>query len=74
MKINKLFLSLLMVILFCGFVSSISLFAGEKSEDDFYGKFLVGYRYVDVSGVESKYKEDINLGDGVRLFDFNILF
>ncbi len=74
MKINKSFLTILMVILFCGFVSSISLSAGEQGEDEFYGKFLVGYRYVDVSGVESKYKEDINLGDGVRLFDFNIHF
>ena len=60
MKINKLFLNILMVILFCGFISSISLHAGEQGEDEFYGKFLLGYRYVDISGVESKYKEDIN--------------
>ncbi len=74
MKFNKSFITILMVILFCGFVTSASLSAADKAEDEFYGKFIVGYRFVDISGVEEKYKEDINLGDGLRLFNFKIHF
>jgi len=44
----------------------------EKKKDDtvFYGSFMVGYRGVDIKGVESKYKEDYNLDSGARLFNF----
>jgi len=35
------------------------------------GRFLVGYRSVDVGGTETKFREDINLDDGGRLFELN---
>ena len=44
--------------------------AGAQSDDDgaregsFSGQTLIGYRSVDVSGSEAKYREDINLEDG----------
>ncbi len=44
----------------------------EKKDDGFSGSFLMGYRGVNVDGVESKYKEDYNLDDGPRLFNLYI--
>jgi hypothetical protein len=44
----------------------------SQQEDEFYGDFLFGYRYVDTTGTLSKYKEDFNLFNGVRLFNFNL--
>lgn len=44
----------------------------SQQDDEFYGDFLFGYRYVDARGTLSKYKEDFNLFDGVRLFHFDI--
>jgi hypothetical protein len=35
----------------------------------FDGEFRIGYRSVDVGGTETKYKEDLNLEDGPRLFE-----
>jgi len=43
-----------------------------QEEDNFYGDFLFGYRYVDTNGTLSKYKEDFNLFNGARLFNFNL--
>ena len=48
------------------------LTVSAQEENDFYGDFLFGYRYVDTSGALTKYKEDFNLFDGIRLFRFNI--
>jgi len=45
-----------------------------QAQDDsmaFTGNIFVGYRTVNVGGTENKYKEDINLQKGPRLFDFN---
>jgi hypothetical protein len=42
------------------------------AQDDpgaFSGAFRVGYRSVDVDGSATKYREDVNLDDGPRLFD-----
>lgn len=50
---------------------SLSLQAEEENKT-FYGNFLFGYRTVDTSGAHYKYKEDINLEDGVRLFRLNL--
>ncbi len=50
------------------------LFCAEESDESFTGNFLLGYRMVDTSGTLYKYKEDINLDDGVRLFQFNLHF
>lgn len=36
------------------------------------GSFRLGYRFVDVNGTETKYKEDINLEEGVRLFEIDV--
>jgi hypothetical protein len=49
--------------------------AQEKEDNKtFYGKFSFGYRVVDTSGADTKYKEDINLDDGARLFNFSLHF
>ncbi|HMB54154.1 MAG TPA: hypothetical protein VKU40_12615 [Thermoanaerobaculia bacterium] len=36
--------------------------------DDFSGEIRIGYRSVDTGGAETKYREDLNLEDGPRLF------
>lgn len=38
------------------------------------GFFLFGYRLVDTSGAEYKYREDINLAKGARLFNFSLSY
>ncbi len=38
------------------------------------GFFLFGYRLVDTSGAEYKYKEDVNLEKGARLFNFSLSY
>ncbi len=38
------------------------------------GEFLIGYRSVSTDGSENKYKEDINLDDGPRLFNLKLDF
>ncbi len=48
-----------------------SLLAQEK-EENFQGNFRLGYRVVDTSGADFKYMEDINLKEGVRLFEFSL--
>ncbi|MGI9258925.1 MAG: hypothetical protein ACR2QQ_08820 [Gammaproteobacteria bacterium] len=40
-------------------------------ESPFSGSVSLGTRNVDVSGATTKYREDLNLDDGVRLFDLN---
>jgi hypothetical protein len=56
-----------------GFVLSASFsLRAEDTDDSFYGKFLFGYRFVDTSGTIEKYKEDFNLDEGARLFNFSL--
>lgn len=62
---------LLSVIIGFAFSTSFSLQA-EDTDDSFYGKFLFGYRFVDTSGTAEKYKEDFNLDEGARLFNFSL--
>lgn len=38
------------------------------------GRFVLGYRSVDVGGELDKYREDVNLGDGPRLMDLDLSF
>ena len=38
------------------------------------GRATLGLRSVDVDGSTDKYREDINLDDGVRLFDFSFSY
>lgn len=78
MRVNKLVLITMMFVwlFMCG--SAASLWSEEKKPDaangEFYGSFMMGYRMVDVNGIENKYKEDINLDKGARLFNFNLHF
>jgi len=55
------------------FPLTLSLLAQEQDET-FYGSFNFGYRIVDRNGTLDKYKEDINLDDGARLFNFSLHF
>ena len=73
MKKNKILLAAALVV--CVVVSG-SLRAGEEKKDDnqFTGSFMLGYRMVDTDGVFTKYREDINLEKGPRLFHFNLHF
>lgn len=52
------------------------LLAGPAlAEDDpLSGRFRLGWRSVDVGGSETKYREDIDLEDGARLFELRIDF
>lgn len=54
-----------------------SLAFSLQAQDDagkFSGKFMLGYRFVDTDGSINKYKEDINLEDGARLFNFSLSY
>jgi len=79
MKKNKLFITCAAVMILFGFIFTGSLRAENKDTDkketpEFTGSFMLGYRFVDLTGtsVESKYKEDINLEKGPRLFNVKI--
>lgn len=50
------------------------LLQAEEKKQNFYGSFSLGYRSVSTDGTIEKYKEDINLDDGVRLLNFNFHF
>jgi hypothetical protein len=43
-------------------------------EGEFSGQVLTGFRLVDIGGADRKYKEDLNLDDGPRLFDLRMEF
>ncbi len=62
----------LSLLVFSLFILTAAVQAENKDEDNFSGDFLVGYRLVDTSGVETKYQEDINLDSGPRLFNLNL--
>ncbi len=66
MKQTK-YIPLIMIILW---LSLVTLGYAENNDKDFSLSFRLGYRAVDQSGTLQKYKEDINLEDGMRLFDF----
>ncbi len=53
------------------FSAALSLQAQEQSKN-LYGKLMFGYRFVDTSGTVERYKQDINLDDGLRLFNFSL--
>lgn len=71
MRRKKIFLPAILI----GFIFSLTLFLHADDDDKtFYGNFLFGYRFVDTSGADFKYKEDINLDKGARLFNFNLSY
>ncbi|MCX7973690.1 MAG: hypothetical protein N3B16_04230 [Candidatus Aminicenantes bacterium] len=45
-----------------------------QSSSSWKGLFLFGYRHVNSSGTEAKYKEDLNLEKGARLFNFSLSY
>jgi hypothetical protein len=73
MKINKL-LVIAAILVFLGGLTTGSLRAGDekKDNDGFSGSFMLGYRSVDIDGLETKYMEDVNLETGPRLFHLNL--
>jgi hypothetical protein len=46
----------------------------QEDGASFQGRFVLGFRSVDVNGADRKYREDINLDDGPRLSQFDVLF
>lgn len=69
---RKKILTTIAILIFV-FPLTLSLLAQEQDET-FYGSFNFGYRMVDRNGTLDKYKEDINLDDGARLFNFSLHF
>jgi len=60
-------------LLVVGFIFSMAFsLLPEDKEKIWYGNFLIGYRMVDTSGSPFKYKEDINLEEGARLFNLSL--
>jgi hypothetical protein len=57
-------------------IAAMSFAASAQSADEaqFTGRFSLGARGVDLGGSESKYREDINLDDGPRVFDIGFVF
>jgi len=53
------------------FSAALSLQA-EDEPKNLYGKLLFGYRFIDTSGTVERYKQDINLDEGLRIFNFNL--
>jgi hypothetical protein len=53
------------------FVDASPGLAQPANESPFSGSVSLGTRSVDVAGAITKYREDLNLEDGVRLFDLN---
>jgi hypothetical protein len=47
-------------------------FAGEKGVEPWSGSFEVGFRYVDVDGSNNKYREQIDISKGPRLFNLDL--
>lgn len=45
---------------------------GGAAGSDFAGGFRLGYRLVDIDGAERKYREDIDLEEGPRLFGLDL--
>ncbi len=56
------------------FVFPLAISLQAQDNKTFYGSFMFGYRLVDNTGTVSKYKEDINLDEGARLFSFNLSY
>jgi len=74
MQIKKLIILTLAFGLVLPLAFSLRAEENEDTEKILHGNFLFGYRLVDTSGSPFKYKEDINLDEGARLFNFNLHF
>ncbi|MDY6986628.1 MAG: hypothetical protein SWQ30_01110 [Thermodesulfobacteriota bacterium] len=65
-------LLVLVSLLLISFASPVWSQYGEQGS--WHGSFMLGYRVVDVDDGEEKFKEDINLDDGARLFNLDFDF
>jgi len=70
MKTKTLWISALLAVL----VLFSPVLRAQESEKNFTGHFSFGYRAVDTSGAYDKYREQINLEKGVRLFNFSLTY
>lgn len=69
MRKTKIFTALIVT----AFVlSTIPAVHAQEQSKNLEGKFMFGYRFVDTSGTVERYKQDIGLDDGLRLFNFNL--
>lgn len=64
------------LVLIVGVIAILSLGFPARAESELTGNFLFGFRFVDTSGPGSnyKYKEDINLQAGARLYTFSLAY
>lgn len=58
--------------LWCVVLAAPCAYAADGNALDWRGAFEVGFRAVDVTGNEDKYKEDINYSKGPRLFKLDL--
>jgi hypothetical protein len=58
--------------LWCIVLAAPCAYAAETNPLDWRGAFEVGFRAVDVTGNEDKYKEDVNYSKGPRLFKLDL--
>lgn len=69
MRKKRIFFALTLMV--CMLCMTVAMQAQEQT-NNLKGKFLFGYRFVDTSGTVERYKQDINLDDGLRLFNFSL--
>ena len=55
-------------------VSAVPCLAQPASDSPLTGSVSLGVRNVEVGGAVTKYREDVNLDDGVRLFDLRLRY
>ena len=69
LALTLLFAALLLAV---GALAAPSIALGDEGSLD--GKIRLGYRFVDVGGAETKYREDLDLDEGARLFELRLDF
>ncbi len=76
MKTNKNRLVVAVALVACALCLGGGLRAEEGKDKEFSGSFMLGYRFVNLGDTasESKYREDINLEKGPRLFQFKLRY
>lgn len=71
-KHERIPVTVLALALAAALVASLVSAPPATADDGLDGMFRLGYRFVDVDGTETKYKEDINLDEGVRVFEIEL--
>jgi hypothetical protein len=62
----------LMFVLIAFVLSSAQSLQAEDEPKNLHGSLLFGYRFVDANGAVERYQQDINLDEGLRIFNFNL--